>query len=155
LNARPAGVSGRFEGGHHVDAFDLDRFVQAQDGVWERALAELTAGAKRSHWMWFVFPQIEGLGNSAMAQRYAISGLEEARAYLAHPVLGPRLLACTAAMNRHDGMSARAILGQPDDMKFRSSMTLFAAAAPTEPAFSAALERYFGGERDAATLARL
>lgn len=138
-----------------MDDFDLDRFVQAQDGLWERALAELTAGAKRSHWMWFVFPQIAGLGNSAMAQRYAISGLDEARAYLAHPLLGPRLLACTRAMNSHEGLGARAILGQPDDLKFRSSMTLFNAAAPEEPAFREALERYFGGERDAATLDRL
>ncbi|WGM37793.1 DUF1810 domain-containing protein [Caulobacter sp. NIBR1757] len=138
-----------------MDDFDLDRFVQAQDGVWDRALAELTAGAKRSHWMWFVFPQIAGLGHSAMAQRYALGGLAEARAYLAHPLLGPRLLACTAAMNGHEGLSARAILGQPDDMKFHSSMTVFAAADPDEPAFTKALERYFGGERDAATLARI
>ena len=138
-----------------MDPHDLQRFVDAQDGVWERALAELTAGAKLSHWMWFVFPQIAGLGNSAMAQRYAISGLAEARAYLAHPLLGPRLLACTAAMNGHEGMSARAILGQPDDMKFRSSMTLFAAADPQEPAFREALARYFGRVGDEATLARI
>ena len=137
------------------DPYDLQRFVAAQDGVWERALAELRAGAKRSHWMWFVFPQIEGLGFSAMAQKYALGGLAEARAYLAHPLLGPRLLACTAAMNRHEGKSAQAILGQPDDMKFRSSMTLFEAADPGEPAFAEALERYFGGERDRATLERL
>ena len=137
------------------DPHDLQRFVAAQEGVWERALAELQAGAKRSHWMWFVFPQIEGLGFSAMAQRYAVSGLAEARAYLAHPLLGPRLRACTAAMNGHEGKSARAILGQPDDMKFRSSMTLFAAADPEAPAFAEALVRYFGGERDARTLERL
>ena len=137
------------------DPHDLQRFVAAQEGVWERALAELQAGAKRSHWMWFVFPQIEGLGFSAMAQRYAVSGLAEARAYLAHPLLGPRLRACTAAMNGHEGKSARAILGQPDDMKFRSSMTLFAAADPEAPAFAEALVRYFGGERDARTWVRL
>lgn len=137
------------------DPYDLQRFVAAQEGVWERALAELQAGAKRSHWMWFVFPQIEGLGHSAMARRYAISGLEEARAYLAHPLLGRRLLACTTAMNDHEGKSARTILGQPDDVKFRSSMTLFAAAGPGEPAFAEALARYFGGERDPATLSRL
>ncbi|MCE3289135.1 MAG: hypothetical protein K0R83_1147 [Caulobacter sp.] len=136
------------------DPHDLQRFVAAQEGVWERALAELQAGAKRSHWMWFVFPQIEGLGFSAMTRRYAISGLEEARAYLAHPLLGPRLRACTAAMNRHEGKSARAILGQPDDMKFRSSMTLFAAAHP-ESGFVEALQRYFGGEPDPVTLKRL
>ncbi len=138
-----------------MDPFDLQRFIQAQDGAWERALAELTAGSKRSHWMWFVFPQIAGLGSSAMARRYAIGGLDEARAYQAHPVLAPRLLACTAAMNGHEGSSARAILGQPDDMKFRSSMTLFNAADPAEPAFGVALERFFGGERDRATLERL
>ncbi|MDB5472274.1 MAG: hypothetical protein JWR84_3834 [Caulobacter sp.] len=138
-----------------MDPHDLRRFVEAQDGVWERALAELRAGAKRSHWMWFVFPQISGLGNSALAQRFALGGLDEARAYLAHPLLGPRLLACTAAMNGHEGRSARAILGQPDDMKFRSSMTLFNAADPDEPAFREALERYFGGEADPATLDRL
>lgn len=138
-----------------MDEFDLDRFVQAQDGVWPRALDELTAGAKRSHWMWFVFPQIAGLGHSAMARRYAIGGLAEARAYLAHPVLGARLLAGTAAMNSHQGLSARAILGQPDDMKFRSSMTLFEAADPAQPAFAEALARYFGDERDEATLERL
>lgn len=137
------------------DPHDLQRYVAAQEGVWERALAELTAGAKRSHWMWFVFPQVEGLGFSPMAQRYAISGLEEARAYLAHPLLGRRLLACTAAMNRHEGLSARAILGQPDDVKFRSSMTLFAAADPHEPVFRQALQRFFAGEPDPATLSHL
>ncbi|RYF92636.1 MAG: DUF1810 domain-containing protein [Caulobacteraceae bacterium] len=138
-----------------MDDANLDRFVQAQAGVWEQALAELTAGAKRSHWMWFVFPQIAGLGHSDMTRRYAIKDLAEARAYLAHPLLGPRLLACTAAMNRHQGRSATSILGQPDDVKFRSSMTLFAAADPQEPAFGEALARYFAGEADAATLARL
>ena len=134
------------------DPHGLQRFVAAQEGVWERALVELQAGAKRSHWMWFIFPQIEGLGHSVMAQRYAISGLEEARAYLAHSILGPRLLACTAAMNGHEGRSARSILGQPDDLKFHSSMTLFAAADRGAMVFRDALARYFAGRFDPATL---
>ncbi|SDN91247.1 Uncharacterized protein, DUF1810 family [Methylobacterium phyllostachyos] len=138
-----------------ADAYDLGRFVEAQDGVYEHALAELQAGAKRSHWMWFVFPQIAGLGSSPMAQRYAIGSLNEARAYLAHPVLGERLRACTTAVNRVSGRSAHAIFGSPDDMKFRSSLTLFSAAAPDEPLFAEALAKYFNGEPDAKTLAKL
>lgn len=137
------------------DAFDLGRFVDAQAGVHATALAELEAGRKRTHWMWFVFPQLAGLGSSPMARAYAISGLEEARAYLAHPVLGPRLLACTAAVNAVEGRSAHEIFGSPDDLKFRSSMTLFARAAPQEPAFRQALETYYGGQEDPQTLARL
>jgi uncharacterized protein (DUF1810 family) len=137
------------------DRFDLQRFVDAQDGIHEAALAELTAGRKRTHWMWFVFPQISGLGLSPMAQRYAISGLDEARAYLAHPLLGARLLDCTRAVNRIEGRTARDIFGSPDDLKFRSSMTLFAEASPQQPAFGEALSRYYGGERDPATLRRL
>lgn len=137
------------------DAFDLGRFVDAQAGVHATALAELEAGRKRTHWMWFVFPQLAGLGSSPMARAYAISGLEEARAYLAHPVLGPRLLACTAAVNAVEGRSAHEIFGSPDDLKFRSSMTLFARAAPQEPAFRQALETYYGGHEDPQTLARL
>ena len=128
-----------------ADAYDLGRFVAAQEGVYGRALAELQAGAKRSHWMWFIFPQIAGLGASAMAQRYAIGSLAEARAYLAHPILGERLRACTAAVNAVAGRSAHAIFGAPDDVKFRSSLTLFAAAAPDEPLFAEALARFFGG----------
>ncbi|HEY8614839.1 DUF1810 domain-containing protein [Phenylobacterium sp.] len=134
------------------DLFDLGRFVAAQAGVHERALAELKAGRKRSHWMWFVFPQLAGLGASPMAQRYAISGLDEARAYLADRVLGRRLLACTAAVNAVEGRTAHEIFGSPDDLKFRSSMTLFAQAAPEEAAFAAALEKYFSGEPDRRTL---
>ncbi len=137
------------------DPFDLQRFVDAQAGVHQTALAELKAGRKRSHWMWFVFPQVAGLGFSPMAQAYAISGLEEARAYLAHPLLGARLLACTVAVNALEGRSAHDIFGSPDDLKFRSSMTLFARAAPDEPAFRGALAKYYGGQEDPQTVARL
>ena len=133
----------------------LERFIEAQEGVWQRALAELQAGRKQSHWMWFIFPQIAGLGHSAMAQRYAIADLAEARAYLAHPVLGPRLRQCTEAVLGVEGRDAHAIFGSPDDLKFRSSMTLFAAAAPDEPLFHDALEKYFDGEGDALTLQKL
>lgn len=138
-----------------AEPYDLDRFVAAQAGVYDRALAELRAGEKRSHWMWFIFPQIAGLGSSPMARRYAIGTLDEARAYGAHPVLGARLRACTAAVNGVTGRTAHVIFGSPDDMKFRSSMTLFARAAPEEPGFAEALARYFGGEPDPLTLAEL
>jgi uncharacterized protein (DUF1810 family) len=139
------------------DPYRLDRFVQAQDsnGSFQRAVAELRAGRKVSHWMWFVFPQIEGLGFSAMSQRYAVSSLAEAQAYLRHPVLGPRLVECAAILAATDGKSAAEILGPVDAMKLRSSMTLFAAAAPDQPAFGAVLTKYFGGSPDEATLARL
>jgi uncharacterized protein (DUF1810 family) len=134
---------------------NLERFVEAQRGVYEQALREVRSGRKTRHWMWFIFPQIAGLGHSAMAQRYAIGSLAEARAYLRHPVLGERLLACTQAANGVTGRSARALFGSPDDMKFRSSMTLFARAAPDEPAFGKALATYFDGEPDPLTLAKL
>jgi uncharacterized protein (DUF1810 family) len=137
------------------DAYELQRFVDAQRGIYEAALAELRAGQKRSHWMWFIFPQISGLGFSPMAQRYAISGIEEARAYLQHPVLGARLLECTRAVNSHAGASAREIFGPPDDVKFRSSMTLFSQAAPGEVEFSKALDTFFAGQGDARTLDKL
>jgi len=137
------------------DPFDLARFVEAQAGVWEQALAELRGGRKTSHWMWFVFPQIAGLGTSGMARRYAIASLDEARAYLGHPVLGSRLITATHAVNAVQGRDARAIFGSPDDLKFRSSMTLFATAAPAEAVFAEALARYFGGAGDAATLEAL
>ncbi|MGA1799652.1 DUF1810 domain-containing protein [Sphingomonas sp. 4RDLI-65] len=130
---------------------DLDRFVTAQAGVYPQALAELRAGAKRSHWMWFVFPQIAGLGQSAMARTYAIAGADEARAYLAHPVLGARLIEATAAVVGARG-SAEAILGGIDAVKLRSSMTLFAAVADDPAPFRAALDRFFGGMADEATL---
>ncbi|GJE10737.1 MULTISPECIES: DUF1810 domain-containing protein [Methylobacterium] len=137
------------------DAYDLGRFVAAQEGIYPRALAELQAGEKRSHWMWFIFPQIAGLGLSSMARRYAIRSLDEGRAYLGHPLLGPRLRACTAAVNALSGRSANAIFGTPDDVKFRSSMTLFAAAAPEEPCFAEALAHYFAGSPDPLTLEKL
>jgi len=137
-----------------ADPFNLQRFVDAQAGAYPRALAEIRAGAKRTHWMWFVFPQIAGLGFSPMAQAYAISGLDEARAYLAHPVLGPRLLECAAAALAVPGRSAREVFGTPDDLKFRSSMTLFAHASDA-PVFRAALDRYFDGAEDPLTVARL
>jgi uncharacterized protein (DUF1810 family) len=137
------------------DPFDLQRFVGGQAGVYAMALAELRAGDKRTHWMWFVFPQITGLGASPMAQRYAIGSLEEARAYLAHPLLGARLRECTAAVNAVRGRSARAIFHSPDDLKFRSSMTLFREAAPEDALFRTALATYFAGEPDPRTLAIL
>jgi len=139
------------------DPYQLARFVRAQDsgGTYQQAASELRAGRKVSHWMWFVFPQIAGLGLSAMSQRYAISGLAEARAYLQHPVLGTRLVECATVLAGTDGKSAAEILGPVDTMKLRSSMTLFAAAAPDQPAFSAVLAKYFGGMPDEATLARL
>lgn len=134
------------------DRFDLARFVAAQDDCYAQALAELCAGRKASHWMWFVFPQFDGLGFSAMSRRYAIRSLDEARAYLDHELLGARLLECTAAVNRLEGRSAHAIFGSPDDMKFRSSMTLFELAAGPGSPFAAALDKYFAGGRDPRTL---
>jgi len=138
------------------DRFDLQRFVSAQQGVYEQARAELREGMKRSHWMWFVFPQVRGLGSSAMSRRYAIASLEEAAAYLEHPVLGPRLRECTALVLQAEGRSIDRIFGSPDDMKFRSCMTLFDRAdrAP-ERIFGAALQKYFGGATDPQTLERL
>jgi uncharacterized protein (DUF1810 family) len=133
----------------------LSRFVDAQRDVYEQALAELRAGSKRSHWMWFVFPQIAGLGRTATAQRYAIADLAEARAYLAHPVLGPRLAECARALLDVPGRTATQILGTPDDLKLRSSMTLFAHAADDPAVFRAVLDRFYGGEDDPATLQRL
>jgi uncharacterized protein (DUF1810 family) len=133
----------------------LQRFAEAQDGIYAQVLAELKAGAKRSHWMWFVFPQIAGLGHSAMAQRYAIAGLGEAQAYLAHPLLGPRLKECTQAVLDVEDKTAHAIFGSPDDLKFRSCMTLFARAASDEPLFRTAIDKYFGGEEDPLTLEKL
>jgi uncharacterized protein (DUF1810 family) len=133
---------------------DLDRFASAQAGVYADALAELKAGRKRTHWMWFIFPQIAGLGFSPAAQRYAIASLDEARAYLAHPVLGPRLRECAQTLLAVDGMSAREILGYPDDLKLRSSMTLFARAADDPDVFEAVLDRYYDGP-DPRTLERL
>ena len=134
---------------------DLERFVAAQDGVYDRALAKLRAGRKTSHWMWFVFPQIAGLGRSPAAVRYAIAGLDEARAYLEHPVLGARLRECAGVLLGLSGLSAFDIFGGIDAIKLRSSMTLFARAAPDEPVFAAVLDRYFGGAADPETDRRL
>ena len=135
-----------------TEQFDLDRFVRAQEPVIAQVRAELKAGRKATHWMWFVFPQLAGLGSSQNAQFYGIASLDEARAYLAHPVLGPRLIECTGLVNAVEGRTAHDTFGSPDDMKFRSSMTLFALADPAEPAFGTALQKYFGGRRDTRTL---
>ena len=137
------------------DPYDLERFVTAQASVYSDAREELRAGRKESHWMWFVFPQVRGLGLSAAAHRNGIASLDEARAYLRHPVLGPRIKECTELMLLHDRRSAREILGSPDDLKLRSSMTLFAAAAPDEPCFRLALARFYDGKPDERTLALL
>src|SRR4051812_36081682 len=134
---------------------DLDRFVLAQEGVYDDAVRELRAGRKTSHWMWFVFPQIAGLGRSPTAQRYAIGSLDEAEAYLAHPVLGERLRECARLLTELEGRSAEQVFGGLDAQKLRSSMTLFARAAPGEPLFADVLAKYFGGEKDLATLQRL
>ncbi|MDQ8019424.1 MAG: DUF1810 domain-containing protein [Bordetella sp.] len=135
---------------------ELHRFVDAQAPVYDQVRAELAAGRKRTHWMWFVFPQIQGLGRSAMAQRYAIASREEAEVYLAHPLLGARLRECAALVLAARGPDIDDILGPPDDLKFHSCMTLFDAVAPTgETLFAQCLERFFGGTRDAATLSSL
>jgi uncharacterized protein (DUF1810 family) len=133
----------------------LSRFVEAQTGVYDGVLAELRRGHKTGHWMWFVFPQIAGLGRSPTARFYAIADLAEARAYLAHPVLGPRLVEAVEAINALPGRDAHAVLGSPDDLKLRSSLTLFQAAGPDEPAFQRALDKYFGGRADPLTLEKL
>jgi uncharacterized protein (DUF1810 family) len=133
------------------DAFDLQRFVAAQEPVFQTALRELRAGRKRSHWMWFVFPQLRGLGHSSTAEFYGITSLAEARAYLAHPVLGPRLEAAVAAVQASGGRSLHEMFGSPDDLKFCSSMTLFASAAAGGP-YRLALDRWCGGQPDPQTL---
>lgn len=135
--------------------FDLERFVEAQNRVYDQVMQELQAGRKRSHWMWYVFPQLDGLGHSAMAERYALAGIDEALAYLAHPLLGPRLEACVTALLQHGDKSAREILGSPDHLKLRSCLTLFARAAPDNPLFQFALVQFYDGEPDALTLAML
>ena len=130
----------------------LGRFIEAQAGSYATALAELRAGAKRTHWIWFVLPQLRGLGTSPMAERYGIASLAEARAYLAHPLLGPRLIECVQALLAHRGRSAAAMLGALDALKLRSCLTLFARAAPGEGPFDQALQQFFGGVPDAMTL---
>ncbi|MBA1187633.1 DUF1810 domain-containing protein [Pseudomonas entomophila] len=137
------------------DPYHLDRFVEAQQPSYTRVFDELQAGHKRSHWMWFVFPQLQGLGHSEMAARYAISGLDEARAYLAHDILGPRLKRCVTALLQHTDKSARQIMGTPDDLKLRSCLTLFDKADPGEALWQLALMHFFDGVPDAATLGRL
>lgn len=134
------------------DPFDLARFVAAQTAVYGNALAEIRAGRKTSHWMWFIFPQLAGLGTSAMSRRYAISGLAEARAYLAHPLLGARIRECTEILNRLEGCGVETIFGAMDAMKLQSSLTLFHAAGDRHDPFAPCLARYYGGEMDAATL---
>jgi uncharacterized protein (DUF1810 family) len=135
--------------------YDLERFVEAQDRVYDEVRRELAAGRKTTHWMWFVFPQLRGLGHSATAQHYGIGSRDEAASYLQHPVLGARLRECVGRVLAIDGATAHAIFGSPDDLKFRSSMTLFAAVAPSEPLFRRALDKYFEGAADPATLAML
>jgi len=140
------------------DQYGLERFVRAQDGVYDQVCAELRSGRKRTHWMWFIFPQIKGLGSSEMAVRFAISSLEEAKAYLEHPVLGPRLRECAGILLGVEGRTAEEIFGYPDDLKFHSSMTLFAKGAEISEedlVFSQALDKYFGGREDAGTVQRL
>jgi uncharacterized protein (DUF1810 family) len=135
-----------------ADPFDLERFVEAQARNYDDALAELRRGRKTSHWMWYVFPQITGLGASPMTVVYSIGSLEEAQAYLRHPVLGPRLRSCVEALLALPDWSANEVMGSPDDLKLRSSLTLFAEAAPDEPLFHAALDKYFEGGLDDLTL---
>jgi uncharacterized protein (DUF1810 family) len=137
-----------------TDPFDLERFVDAQAPVYASVLAELRRGRKQSHWMWFIFPQFAGLGHSAMAQRYALSSRDEAVAYIGHGVLGPRLRECTALVNAVEGRTIHDILGSPDDLKFHSSMTLFAAVS-SEPEFTEAIAKFYGGTPDRKTLALL
>ena len=137
------------------DPYDLDRFVQAQASLYEQVLTELAAGLKRSHWMWFIFPQVKGLGSSTMAHRYGLGSLDEARAYLAHDTLGTRLEQCTELVVQSHASSLRDLFGSPDDLKFRSSMTLFAHAAHRESLYHAALNRWCDGIEDLRTLSAL
>jgi uncharacterized protein (DUF1810 family) len=134
-----------------TSTFDLERFVAAQVPVYERVRTELATGAKASHWMWFIFPQLRGLGRNAMAEHFGLAGRAEAMANLAHPLLGARLRDCTRLVLDVSTKTALEIFGAPDDLKFHSSMTLFATAAPEEELFSRALDRYFGGQRDSST----
>jgi uncharacterized protein (DUF1810 family) len=135
-----------------TDPFDLNRFVQAQEHDFDRALSEIRRGRKQSHWMWYIFPQIDGLGSSSMAKRYAVKSIAEAEGYLRHPVLGPRLIACAEAALAVEGKSAHDVFGSPDDMKLRSSATLFARVSPPGSVFERILEKYFQGKGDDKTL---
>ena len=138
-----------------TDTYNLQRFLDAQRPVFEEVRSELREGRKTSHWMWFIFPQMEGLGRSELARKYAISSRAEAEAYLMHPILGARLRECTRLVNLVEGRSIEQIFGYPDDMKFRSSMTLFSHATSDNQVFKDALQKYFGGESDPLTLERL
>jgi uncharacterized protein (DUF1810 family) len=138
--------------GEVVDPYDLERFVRAQDEAYEEALSEIRSGMKRSHWMWYIFPQFDGLGNSSTSKRYSVKSVAEAMAFVAHPVLGPRLLECAEAVLRVDGVSAVEIFGYPDDMKLRSCATLFASVSPTGSLFHRIIAKYFRGEYDPQTL---
>jgi uncharacterized protein (DUF1810 family) len=135
-----------------TDTFALERFIQAQDPIYAQVVSELRRGRKRGHWIWYIFPQLRGLGMSPTSQHFGISGLEEARAYLAHPLLGERLAECVEMILSHQGVSAESILGRLDALKFRSCLTLFAAAEPSQTVFAEALERFFGGTRDPLSL---
>lgn len=137
------------------DPFNLQRFVDAQDPVYEQVRSELSSGQKSGHWMWFIFPQIKGLGRSPLAEKFAISSRAEAQAYLQHPILGPRLCECSRLVNLIDGKTIHQIFGSPDDLKFHSSMTLFARVASGNQVFADALNKYFGGEQDRLTLERI
>jgi uncharacterized protein (DUF1810 family) len=134
------------------DPYDLNRFVEAQERNFEEALAEIRSGRKRTHWMWYIFPQLDGLGFSSTSKHYSIKSLDEARAYLNHPILGPRLIECAEAVLRLEGRSAREIFGSPDDLKLRSCATLFACVTPAESVFARLLAKYYAGEHDAKTL---
>ena len=134
------------------DPYDLARFVEAQEDSYKQALSEIRGGRKQSHWMWFIFPQFAGLGVSSMSERYAVKSVAEAEAYLAHPVLGPRLLECSEAVLRLEGLAAVKIFGSPDDMKLRSCATLFACVSPDGSVFHRIIDKYFDGKRDEATL---
>jgi len=140
------------EPGRKEDAYDLNRFISAQESDYEQALSEIKDGRKRSHWMWYIFPQIDGLGSSAMSRRYSIKSLDEARAYLDHPVLGTRLTACFEVLLKLEGRSAEEIFGFTDEKKLRSCATLFAAVSEPASVFQRLLDKYFHGERDPMTL---
>ena len=137
----------------NMTTLDLERFISAQDPVYSTVVSELRNGTKASHWMWFIFPQIDGLGSSPTARQYAIRSLDEADAYLAHPILGSRLIECTELVNVVEGKSLRQIFGSPDDMKFHSSVTLFSLIEPRRSTFERALDKYFDGELDERTIA--
>lgn len=134
------------------DTFNLSRFLQAQEDAYEQALAEVRNGRKKTHWMWYIFPQLDGLASSSTAKYYAIKSIEEARAYLAHPILGPRLLECAEAVVGVEGRTANALFGAPDDLKLRSCATLFACVSPAGSVFERLLGKYYGGGRDSKTL---